>query len=356
MQLKRLKAGRWQVRWRDRDRKQRARNFTNKEVAQDFLRELMTGEHLDRKPEATTFRTFAERWHRDYCRVEKAESQWVSDWNLIRIYLLPAFGDLELSELRKVHLLNLRARLRQERALSVKSVNLITALARKMLNTAIDWELLRKNPWGDVTLLRQPEQPIAYWTIAERDAFLAHCRQADPEFADIVEFACHTGMRLGEIRGLRRDCLDFDRGVITVRRGWARDLRGVEQLLDYTKGKSIRDIKMNEVVLGILRPSRRLGPAAHIFEFDPHHVARRLQRLAIAAGVKPIRFHDLRHTFASHMAMAGVPLYKIQRLLGHIDTKQTQRYAHLSPESLEGLTECLVSARNVHLQVVGGSK
>lgn len=337
------------MRWRDSKRKQRAENFRTKEQAQQLLRKLQRGE-TEVAESGLSFALFADRWMRDYCRVEKAESQWVSDWNLIKGYLLPTFGSSRLSELSKLSLLEFRGQLKTEGRLSVKTINLATALGKKMLATAVDWELLRKNPWQEVKLLKQPEQPFAYWTPEERDRFLSFCRREDDVFADLVEFACHTGLRMGELRGLQRDCLDFDRGKITVRRGWARDLAGSGQLLAYTKGKRIRDVEMNSTVRRIVADQRLKLPGAFVFEFKPQHVSRKLKRIAKAAEVKQIRFHDLRHTFASHLACAGVPIHKIQGLLGHTDLKQTLRYAHLSPESFEGLTAVLVSARNGHAQ------
>lgn len=348
MTMKKLPNGRWQVRWRDERGKQRAENFRAKEAAQAKLRELIAGKEKRERWCPLTFRDFAGRWHRDYCKVEKAEIQWVDDWSVIRNHLLPAFGDSPLSALAKGDLLQLRGRLKTEGRLKVKTVNNITALAKTMLEAAVDWELLQANPWAGVKLLPQSEQAFTFWSEAERDRFLAVARRLDGGFADAVEFTCHTGLRIGELAALRRDSVDFTRRAVLVRRSYCVKLR---QTFERTKGRKIREVPLNEAAWQLVRGKRLLGPTERLFPgLDPGHASRRLRDLSELAQVTPLRFHDLRHTFASHLAMAGVPVQKIQALLGHADLKQTLRYAHLRPEALMGATDCLVSARNVHAQ------
>jgi site-specific recombinase XerD len=70
-------------------------------------------------------------------------------------------------------------------------------------------------------------------------------------------------------------------------------------------------------------------------------ITRLMQSLCKRAGVKVISIHGFRHSFASNLVMAGVPLYDVQALLGHSDFRVTQMYAHLSPDHLRGVTECL---------------
>ncbi len=65
-------------------------------------------------------------------------------------------------------------------------------------------------------------------------------------------------------------------------------------------------------------------------------------RLQREVGVSQITFHDLRHSFASHLAMSGVSVFDIQKLLGHSDIKTTMHYMHLAPDHLRGVTDVLV--------------
>jgi integrase len=83
----------------------------------------------------------------------------------------------------------------------------------------------------------------------------------------------------------------------------------------------------------------------------PIGISRRRDDVQRVAGVKPIRFHDLRHSFASNFILGGGSIYKLQRLLGHTSVQMTERYSHLSPEHLADATELLDfgthSSRNV---------
>lgn len=346
MNLKKIKNGRYQVRWRDRDGVQRAKNFRSREVGQDFMRKLMAGLVESEKAATMTFAAFADEWHRNYCRVEKAEIQWTDDLSTIRNHLLPTLGKKTLGSLSKVDLLSLRGRLKSEGRLSVKTVNNITALAKTMMSTAVDWEFVRVNPFAKVKLLKRDELRFAYWSAEERDRFLVFARRLDPAFADVVCFTCHTGLRIGEVAGLRRDCLDFDRRVVVVRRSYSAKLR---KSFERTKSGKIREVPLNDAAWRVAVDRRLLAPTDVVFpDLDPGHASRRLRQIAAVAQVTPLRFHDLRHTFASHLAMAGVPVQKIQAVLGHADIKQTMHYARLAPGALTGLTDVLVSGRSVH--------
>ena len=76
-----------------------------------------------------------------------------------------------------------------------------------------------------------------------------------------------------------------------------------------------------------------------------------LRDIAKAAGVKPIRFHDLRHTFAALWVMSGQSIYELQKVLGHSSVTMTERYSHLSPEHLKGKTEFLDLAPRAEAEV-----
>ena len=76
-------------------------------------------------------------------------------------------------------------------------------------------------------------------------------------------------------------------------------------------------------------------------DFDYHHASKILRRVARDASAKPIRFRDLRHSFASNFVMRGGSIYKLQRLLGHRSIQMTERYSHLSPDHLDDATELL---------------
>jgi integrase len=336
--MQKTKSGRWQVRWRERGR-HRAKTFRNKLAAKKFEVELEFGQ-ADTMPKESgmTFKEYAYLWHEDYCKTEKSESQWAGDLGIINNHLIEEFGDVPLKELDLPDMLKLRSSLRKK-GLSAKTINNITSLAHSILTRAVKMKLIGSNPFSGEDPLKVPPQPFGYWTLEERDRFLSYCKREDPTLWEVVVMACHTGMRLGEIQALTRNALDFERRTILVYQSFDHKLRKV---LPYTKGKSIRQIPMNQAVFEILKERILIAPTDRVFKRNLRHASRRMKTIIAQAGVKEIRFHDLRHTFASTLAMAKASTQDIQALLGHVDIKETMRYSHLHPDSLKGVTDRLV--------------
>lgn len=340
--IEKLKNGRYRVRWRDKAGVQRAKTFPFVSSAKDFEHRLHAGtldETEKAKDRPPPFGELAERWLVEYCDVMKSPGERLKDRARLKIYLLPVWGELRLDALTLAHGTSLRAELAKK--LKPSTVNNIIKLARKLLADAADWNLIRKSPFDKLKRLVDPERPFAYWMPEERDRFLTYARTADADFYDLVAVAVHTGMRIGELLGLRWDVVDFTRGVIMVRRSQCQ-MTGA--LREQTKNGKFRELPMNKVVAEVLRARRGLGKAGDqaVFEIAfPKNAASKLRRMAKNAGVRPIRFHDLRHTFASLMAMAGVDLALLRDLMGHSTYAQTLRYAHLHPSRLVGATDRL---------------
>jgi integrase len=148
----------------------------------------------------------------------------------------------------------------------------------------------------------------------------------------MVTLAVHTGMRKGEILGLEWERIDLSSARITLYR---------------TKSGKPRGIPINRDVYESLLavepdPAKRTGLLFRKPDARAWGQIRRAFEGALAkAGIKDFRFHDLRHTAASHLVMRGATLRDVQEILGHADLKMTQRYAHLSPAHLRGAVERL---------------
>ncbi len=141
----------------------------------------------------------------------------------------------------------------------------------------------------------------------------------------LVMVAMHTGLRFGELADLTWADVDLTRALLTVRTEVAKNWR-------------TRYVPLNTEAAGALTAWRpvKANPSAHVF---PGKEGGRLEdiktawgKLLRSANVTNFRFHDLRHTFASRLVMAGVDLNTVRELLGHTDIKMTLRYAHLAPE------------------------
>jgi len=136
-----------------------------------------------------------------------------------------------------------------------------------------------------------------------------------------VIVALNTGMRKEEILNLRWEDLDFRSRIIYT--------------LD-TKNNKRREIAMNDIVYRTLLAIRKIPDSPWVFckkNGERYgNVRKAFEGAKKRAGIVDFRFHDLRHTFASHLVMAGVDLKTVQELLGHKSFEMTLRYAHLSPD------------------------
>jgi integrase len=157
--------------------------------------------------------------------------------------------------------------------------------------------------------------------------FLAACRP--PWFRIAAALAVYAGLRRGEVAGLRRDALDFERGLIRLDRSFEGPV----------KSKRVRWVPLGPELASILRPwlLEHPGPMVVTRNDAPldekPDLAQFTRRACRRAGVDPVNFHQLRHSFASHLAQR-VPLSIVGAVLGHADPRTTARYAHLDPESL----------------------
>ena len=155
-----------------------------------------------------------------------------------------------------------------------------------------------------------------------------------------------TGMRAGELAGLEWGDIDFDRRLITVQRSFTGPTKGGEvryvpilnDLLPILRSWRLRIHRVSQVVFPNER-GRMHGESARIFQETFHRVLDRGEfpgRWIDKKLHRYIRFHDLRHTFASHWMMDDGDIFKLQKILGHKSIQMTMRYAHLAPRSVRG--------------------
>ncbi len=178
--------------------------------------------------------------------------------------------------------------------------------------------------------LREPSGRTRYLAGPERDALLKCCSDSfHPDLLDIVQLALGTGMRQGEILNLEWGNVHLDRKVIIL---------APEQ----TKNRSSRTLPLHGAsLLALERRSRiRRIDTALVFPAPPRGgteprptcIRHAWDDALLRSEVQDFRFHDLRHTFASYLAMSGASILELADLLGHKTLAMVKRYAHLSPE------------------------
>ena len=301
------------------------------EAYESILRaKLARGESLDCNPtlDGKTFEDFSEEWFDTYVMVNNKLSEQQSKESILRLHLVPFLGKLELKDItaREVEAFKVA---QQRKGFHPKTVNNQLAVLSKLLRCAVEWGELTSCPI--IKRLKTPPSKMDYLTEEECGRLLSD--RTEPQWHQMAISGVNTGMRLGELLGLCWENVDFERGMVHVRRSMVRGE------LTSPKNHRARTIPMTERLKGELFPFQKkhglLFKKANGMPLEPHLAVAAIRRMCKRSGLRRIGWHTLRHTFASHLVMKGVPLRHVQKLLGHSTVNMTERYAHLAPSSLQ---------------------
>ena len=280
-------------------------------------------------PRGTTVREFVPAYLASSEAKNKASTV-DSKRQVLDSHILPALGDLELRAVTYAAIedfkLSLLRATPDRPALSAKTANNVLTVLRRLLAIAARRGVISEVPHFEWMKVVRPE--IDYLTFAEADRLV---EGAQGEDRAMILTALRTGMRRGELFGLRWSDVDLVAGRIVVRQAIVRNR------VTTPKSHKPREIPISDQLAAALRAHRHLR-GDHVFcdadgrpltKDSAKHIVGRARR---RAGLRQIGWHTLRHTFASHLAMRGVPLVTIKELMGHATITMTLRYAHLAPE------------------------
>ena len=247
------------------------------------------------------------------------------DKTLVTKAILAKFGDVPITSLNTMLLEQYQGELLAKR--KPATVNRYFACIKHMMGKAADWNLITEAQLKDVRKVKQLKENnrrLRYLSKEEAANLLDACRQsrAAAYLYPIVQVALNTGMRKGEIMGLRWDNIDLKAGFIHV-----TEDESMGQSIKNGEGRSIPINDTLRNVLGSL-PVRIDGGRLFTTAFHGDCFVDALKR----AKIRNFHFHDLRHTFASNLAMGGCDLATLKELLGHKAVSMTLRYSHLSGE------------------------
>ncbi len=301
------------------------------------LTQLIEGKWFD-KPigEDKTLKEMLDKYIAEHSAVSKAERTIRQDKGFARD-MLEFFGNVPLTQITPGRFSAYKAHLRA-RGLSAATINLQRGVLSHAFKKAVrEWEWLKENPVEKVSREKVRNARDRWLTLEEEKRLLEECviyatgeRNVQvPHYwlQEIVFFDLNTGMRMDEVLSLEWPHVDLFRKTVTVMRSKNGEKRTIplnQNAFELLKGKSkVRAIRSKYVFASeagtkILDRNLRRG------FYDA------LKR----AEIDDFRFHDLRHTFATRLAQAGIDLYKIAKLLGHKTIAMTQRYSHHYPESL----------------------
>lgn len=265
---------------------------------------------------------------------------------MIERSLIPHFGHLALDKLSPDDVDRFISALKKTGIKNV-TVNRYLQVLRAILNYFVKRRYLLHNSVSIVGLLpKEDGDTFDYLSFIEADHFLRFTRgkhQGDRRWIYVIYMlAMNTGMRWGEIAALKWDRVDLERKLIIVSRTYCKPS---QQIRETTKGRKTRHVGINSKLLPEFKAlyetrgsfdglvfARTSGKVLDLKNFKRDFFDKDMRQ----AELRKIRFHDLRHTFASHFMMNGGALYELQAILGHSSTDVTQRYAHLSKAFLMG--------------------
>lgn len=218
------------------------------------------------------------------------------------------------------------------RETSASNANRYMAALSHVFTVAMkEWGWIDDSPFRKISRLPEPRGRVRFLDEKERADLLEKCRESqNPNLYDVVVLALSTGCRKSEILNLRWPDIDLERGKLT--------------LLD-TKNKTPRAVPLVGYALERMkeRSKFRRVDTNYVFAYanlpKPADIDRDFARARDAAGLKDFRFHDLRHTAASYLAMNGATLAEIAAVLGHKTLQMVQRYAHLSDAHTASVVE-----------------
>ena len=307
-----------------------------KEEAAIALQEEVKGEFdrnygIRREQGKINFAGLSDMYLDNYAKSNK--KSWKEDKYRIEARMKPYFGEFGLQDINPLLLEKYRAE-RLETGVTKSTVNRELTIMKKMFNLAIDWELASENPVQKVKLFS--EKDTAKERILSGDEETRLLSESPGYLRPVLLTALNTGMRRGEILKLRWNQVDLGKKIIRV---------------EHTKGGKSRLIPINDVLSRELVKARDNSDGSELVFPSPKtgrpytELKKSFKGACKRAEIENMRFHDLRHTFATRLIEEGVDLITVRDLLGHFSVRVTQRYTHSNQNLKREAVDLLAAGR-----------
>jgi len=320
--------------YRDRSgsrRQKLLKNATGWHEALEGLKNMVLKEHylecgIDPQKQQIKLKEFVDMFIENYSKVNKRS--WKDDQYRLQ-KLVGFFGNIYLHEVTPLDIEKFKLmKLTEGRAKA--TVNTYLKVLKRMYNIAIDWGYAKDNPARRVKLYSEKDSLKERILSKEEEDRLLEAASA--HLRPILVIALNTGMRRGEILNLKWNQIDFQKNEIRVEK---------------TKSEKPRTVDINSYLLEkLLRLKKKSDRSQYVF-INPKTgvpfttVRRSFENACKDAGIEELRFHDLRHSFASRLIEKGVDIIRVKELLGHSSVRVTERYTHSNQKERKKAVELL---------------
>ncbi len=354
--LRKRSDGRWEARvviGYDDNNLPRTKNVTavNKEKCLEKLEKLKQEigivQHNNFKEEMS-FAEWIDFWYQQYSKITLRPTTQSEYEGLIYKHIIPEIGNIELNKLTQNDLQQFYSRLKTKGrlirteiygvGLSDRMVRACHTLCQKSLEKAVEENLIRINPAVDCKLPPKKTKDMKILTREEMQRFIIQAKYDG--FLELFILELSTGMRRGEIIGLQWDDLNMQSGELKISRQVVI-LNGKIHISEPKTKTSIRTIILPPDIVKILAEYKKTvnskwlfpSPVKEDMPRNPSAVRKILNRTLEKAGCKHIRFHDLRHTFATTALANGMDIKTLSAIIGHNSAETTLNiYTHITDE------------------------
>ena len=297
-----------------------------------------------------SLKEWLERWLDEYMSVSVRESTRRGYENYIKNYIVPNLGDKRIDKLTTHEIQQFYVMLKEEGRLkedAVKGYQLAAATVRRIhgvlrqaMQAAADLRIIPRNPVDGIQLPKLDNDKMKVLNAEELSIFKEAIKD-EPEWYDFFYTEITTGLRKGEICGLMWSDFDMKTGTLNVRRTLHRYEDGKLRTGETKTGTGKRKILLPRSTAQLLRERSKKSYSQWIFwnpirpeePIAPDSAYHAMKRILQTAGLPDIRFHDLRHTFATHALANGVDPKTLAGILGHTNASFTlDTYAHVTSD------------------------
>lgn len=294
------------------------------------------------------FGDWLDLWYKTYSKPTIRITTQLCYEDRIYLHIIPSIGDIPLNKLTQSDLQKFYADLKKKGrktkveiygpGLSDRMVRSCHATCRSALQKAVEENLIKINPAVGCKLPPKKSQEMQVLTHDEMRRFLIQAKQDD--FCELALLELATGMRRGEICALKWDDLNFRTGELHIQRQAYHVNHGVIISTPKTKS-SDRAIVLPQSVVNVLQEYHARCDSEWIFPspkkegepIDPTSVYRKMRKVLDRAQCKQVRFHDLRHTFATTALEHGMDIKTLSAIIGHVSSATTlDIYSHITDE------------------------